>query len=114
FDVNHLYMQFLSRYATSHCRSDIPNNQTIIRFTLFSEQTLISNHDCCSLFGLSPATGTKIDVRMWNIELIKKGIAHVLVVVLTCVNETKIDVFTCLFCLIYGMGNRCDFHKIWP
>lgn len=70
---------------------------------------LEGHHDGGCLFGLGAAATAQVDIGLWDVELLKKRLAHLAVIVLTCVNETIMNVFALL---LYGVYQGSNLHKV--
>lgn len=73
---------------------------------------LEGHHDGGCLFGLGAAATAQVDIGLRNVELLKKRLAHLAVIVLTSVNETIMNVFALLLRLLYGVYQGSDLHKV--
>lgn len=73
---------------------------------------LEGHHDGGCLFGLCAAATAQVDIGLWDVEFLKKRLAHLAVVVLTCVNETIMNVFALLLRLLNGVYQGSDLHKV--
>ena len=107
----HFSTLFLSHDGASHRASHVAHHKDQIRW-MRHQVLLEGNHNSGGLFRLSASPTTQINIRLGNIELFEESLAHLSVIVLTSMNETILDIFVLLLCLLDGMNQRGDFHEI--
>ena len=73
---------------------------------------LKSHHDSPCLLGLGATPTTQVDIGLWNIKLLKKSLAHLLVIMLTRMNKAVLDIPPLRLCLLDSMNERGYLHEI--
>ena len=69
---------------------DIPDNHDKVRL-FFNADLLKSHHDLCRLDGMGAGTGIEKVLRFRNLQVFKKSLRHLIVIMLTRMDDPAID-----------------------
>ena len=93
---------------------DVSHNQHQIRL-LLDEDLFDSGHHGGCLLGVGAGADFEIDIWLGNIQFFEEHVRHLIVVVLACVDEKRIERGAVgLLAAIHSTHDGSDFHEVGP
>ena len=109
FYVCDLYAGFLCNYRTCDGRVDVADDDDQVG-SIPTANLLVRTHDSGSLLGVRSTANAQLEVGAWDAELVKKDVAHLDVVMLSCVNQRRRKQ---LSSLRHRTQDRRNLHEVW-